>query len=49
LSYDITIYNIKKEYKLDESLPAHEKLHYVYICKKKNDADDVCKEKMNKV
>ena len=49
MSFDITIYTIKKEYKLDEDLPSHEKLHYVYICKKKPDADSVCKEKFPKV
>jgi hypothetical protein len=47
LSWDISIYTIKKDTGgLDGD---KEKIHYVYVCKKKSDADQVCKENFNSV
>jgi hypothetical protein len=34
---------------LDDNFPIHEKVHYVYICKKKVDADTVSNDKFGKV
>ena len=44
LSFDINIYTIKKDYTIDEAgLQKFEKLHYVYICKKRPEADEMMK------
>jgi ubiquinone/menaquinone biosynthesis C-methylase UbiE len=50
LSFDINIYTIKKDYMVDGQFcpgKQYEKLHYVYICKKKHISDN--KEKFEKV
>lgn len=44
LSFDINIYTIKKDYTIEEGdSQKFEKMHYVYICRKRADADDVSK------
>ena len=49
LSFDINIYTIKKDYSVEDDSNKFEKMHYVYICKKKPDADEVCKMNFTKV
>ena len=59
LSFDINIYTIKKDYSIDNNFgltsannpnaQKYEKIHYVYICKKKEDADEICNINFDKV
>jgi ubiquinone/menaquinone biosynthesis C-methylase UbiE len=49
LNLDISIYTIKKDYTMDEENQKYEKIHYVYVCKKKSGAEIICKEKFEKV
>jgi len=39
LNFDITIYTIKKDYFIDDNSKKYQKTHYVYVCKKKPDAE----------
>jgi hypothetical protein len=48
LSFDINIYTIKKDTG-DSDVGEKEKIHYVYVCKKKPDADQVSKENFTSV
>ena len=48
LSFDINIFTIKKDYTIEEENKKYEKMHYVYICKKK-DLNQNFKEKLEKV
>jgi len=45
LGFTINIYTIKKDYQGEEEEPGSEKVHYVYICKKKPEADLISQEK----
>lgn len=49
LSFDINIYTIKKDYSVEDDVQKFEKMHYVYICRKKPDADEFCKLNFQKV
>jgi len=51
LSFDINIFTIKKDFQIEmENGPSkHEKIHYVYVCKKKEDASKVCLEHFDRV
>jgi ubiquinone/menaquinone biosynthesis C-methylase UbiE len=49
LGFDINIYTIKKDYTVEDDSNKYEKLHYVYICKKRENADKICKENYHKV
>jgi len=49
LSLDISIYTIKKDYEIEEDPEKFEKTHYVYICRKKPEADEASSENFNKV
>jgi ubiquinone/menaquinone biosynthesis C-methylase UbiE len=43
LSFDISVYTIKKEY-IDTESENMEKTHYVYVCRKRHDADKIYKK-----
>jgi len=43
LSFNLNIYTIKKQYQIENS-GSQEKSHYVYICQKKENADQISKE-----
>jgi len=49
LNFDINIYTIKKDYTVDEDNHKFEKIHFVYVCKKKLDADQICENNYSKV
>jgi ubiquinone/menaquinone biosynthesis C-methylase UbiE len=49
LNFDINIYTIKKDYSVEEDAQKYEKMHYVYICKKRKEADEISKLNFTKV
>jgi ubiquinone/menaquinone biosynthesis C-methylase UbiE len=49
LSFDINIYTIKKDYSVDDDNQKYEKMHYVYVCKKKAGADEISRNKFENV
>ncbi len=42
------MYTIKKQYQLEDN-NTEDKSHYVYLCEKQKDANDVCKENFDNV
>lgn len=49
LSFDINIFTIKKDYSVENDNHKFEKMHYVYVCRKRSGADGICKENFEKV
>lgn len=49
LNFDISIYTIKKEYYMYDEDRKHDKIHYVYLCRKLKDSDKISKEKFENV
>jgi ubiquinone/menaquinone biosynthesis C-methylase UbiE len=51
LSLDLNVFTIKKNYHIDEEDDSqqYEKIHYVYLCRKRDDADEVSKAYFQKV
>lgn len=49
MSFDITIFTVKKDLSNEEEGIKQEKIHYVYVCRKRSDANQISNDNFNKV